>query len=191
MIDWAKIMPPDTAPSDKRRAEGVSDSGQVEETEKDSKPGELAPAAAGPQNLCAQIKTESAGSFPAHPAAVLLVMAWSRLKKASATERAALLLDLEGIPPAEQVKHWHSVCTRDGLKPWHVLCLPAPSWGDDCTKCKHLTTRDEAASNDRRRWHLACQHGYLILEHGRGTERVHIAPPECQSFERWYPSEWR
>jgi hypothetical protein len=42
MIDWAKIMPPDTAPSDKRRAEGVSDSGQAEETEKDSKPGELA-----------------------------------------------------------------------------------------------------------------------------------------------------
>ena len=187
MIDWNKIMPEGA----ERQSAEVSESIQAEEPRKDRTHGEIAGKAAGPQHLCAQIKTESGGSFPAHPAAVLLVMAWSRHKQASADERAALLLNLEEIPPADQVKHWHAVCTRDGLKPWHVLYLPAPTWGDDCTKCKYLTTREEAASKDRRRWHWACQHGYLILEHGRGTERVQIAPPECQSFERWYPSGFR
>lgn len=102
-----------------------------------------------------------------------------------------MLLDLENLPPADQVKHWHGVCVGQGLKPWHVLCLPAPAWGDDCTRCKHLTTREEAIGEDRRRCHWACNLGYLILEYGRGTERVHLAPPECERFERWYPSEFR
>jgi hypothetical protein len=152
---------------------------------------ESAGAAAEPQNLCAQIDAEVDAIYPAHPAAVLLVMAWTRLKQASMDERAAYLLALEGVAPADQVRQWHGVYLREGLDPWHVLYLPAPTWGDDCTKCKHLMTRHEAIGGDRRRYHWACQHGYLILEHGRGTERVYIAPPECQSFERWYPSEQR
>ena len=104
---------------------------------------------------------------------------------------ASLLLNLEGMQPAVQVRHWHGVCLLDGLNPWRVLYLPAPQWGDDCTRCTHLTTREDVIDSDRRRYHWACRHGYLILEHGRGTERVYVAPPECHSFDRWYPSQQR
>lgn len=151
----------------------------------------VAGAAAGPQPFRAEVSEKGNSIYRASPAAVLLLMAWARAKQASREERAAMLLDLETLPPTEQVRHWHRVCVGEGLKPWQVLCLPAPVWGDDCTRCKHLTTRDEAIGEDRRRCHWACSLGYLILEHGRGTERVYVAPPECESFERWYPSEFR
>lgn len=154
-------------------------------------PEEIAGAAAGPQSFRAEVSEKGNPLYQANPAAVLLLMAWARAKQASREERAAMLLDLETLPPAEQVRHWHGVCVAEGLKPWHVLYLPAPMWGDDCTMCKHLMTREEAIGEDRRRCHWACSLGYLILEHGRGTERVYIAPPECESFERWYPSEFR
>lgn len=154
----------------------------------------IAGAAAVPQAFRAKVREKGNSSnqgFPAHPAAVLLLMAWSKSKQASPDERAQLLLDLEGMAPADQVRHWHGVCLEAGLKPWLVLCLPAPQSGDDCTRCKHLTTQEAAIGEERRRFHWACQLGYLILEHGRGTERIFVAPPECRSFERWYPSEWR
>jgi hypothetical protein len=57
--------------------------------------------------------------------------------------------------------------------------------------CAHLVTRHEAIGNGRQQYHNACGLGYLILETGRGTERIWIAPPECKSHERWYPSDWR
>ena len=126
-----------------------------------------------------------------NPAAVLLLLSWARAKGATREERVALLLELSKMAPADQVRHWHGVCVRDGLKPWHILFRPAPTWGDDCTRCEHLTTRHEAIGEVRQRYHWACGLGYLILEHGRGTERVHVAPPECRSFERWYPSPGR
>lgn len=154
-------------------------------------PEEIAGAAALPQDFRAEVDEKGNTLYEANPAAVLLLMAWSRVKQASREERAAMLLDLESLPPADQVRHWHGVCVRDGLKPWQVLCLPAPLSGSDCTMCKHLTTRHEAIGKDRQRYHWACSLGYLILEHGRGTERVFVAPPECLSFERWYPSAWR
>ena len=154
-------------------------------------PEEIAGAVALPQPFRAEVREKGNAFYEANPAAVLLVLAWSRLKQATRDERAGLLLDLESMPPSDQVKHWHGVCVADGLKPWRVLCCPAPLWGDDCTRCKHLTTREEAIGEDRRRYHWACSLGYLILEHGRGTERVQISPPECKSFDRWYPAEWR
>ncbi len=154
-------------------------------------PEEIDGGAAWPQSFRAEVSEKGNPLYQANPAAVLLLMAWARVKRASKEERAAMLLDLETLPPADQVKHWHGVCVAEGLKPWHVLCLPAPVWGDDCTRCKHLTTREAAIGEDRRRFHWACSLGYLILEHGRGTERVYAAPPECESFERWYPSEFR
>ena len=154
-------------------------------------PEEIAGAGVAPQSFRAEVSEKGNPLYQANPAAVLLLMAWSRAKQASREERAAMLLDLENLPPADQVKHWHGVCVGQGLKPWHVLCLPAPAWGDDCTRCKHLTTRVEAIGEDRRRCHWACNLGYLILEYGQGTERVHLAPPECERFERWYPSEFR
>ncbi|MFT3961852.1 hypothetical protein [Propionivibrio sp.] len=118
-------------------------------------------------------------------------MAWARSRQLPKNERAALLLGLETMAPAEQVRHWHRVCLQDGLKPWQILCLPAPMSGKDCTMCQHLTTRHESIGKGRVQYQWACGLGYLILETGRGTERIWIAPPECKSFERWYPSDWR
>jgi len=151
----------------------------------------IAGAAAVPQSFRAEVSEKGKSLYEANPAAVLLLMAWSKAKQADREEGAAMLLDLQTLPPAEQVRYWHGVCLADGLKPWHVLCLPAPLSGNDCTRCRHLTTREEAIGEGRRRYHWACSLGYLILEHGRGTERIWIAPDECVSFERWYPSEWR
>ena len=148
-------------------------------------------AAAQPQDFRAEVSDGFSTTHPAHPEAVLLVMAWSRLKQYPSDERSALLLNLETMSPAEQVRHWHGVCVNDGLKPWHVLCLPARLSGSDCTLCRHLTTRFEAIGEGRRCYHWACDLGYLILESGRGTERIWIAPEECESFDRWYPSDQR
>ncbi len=150
-----------------------------------------APGGSGPHDFCANVDEKGNVIYRANHAAVLLLLAWASLKKADIEERAALLLDLESLPPAEQVRYWHGVCLADGLKPWHILCLPAPLSGDDCTRCKNLTTREEALGEERRRIHWACRLGYLILEHGRGTERIYVAPPECGSYERWYPTGWR
>lgn len=154
-------------------------------------PEEIAGAAAVPQAFRAEVREKGNYSYRANPAAVLLLMAWARVKQATPEERAALLLDLENLPPADQVRQWHGACIQDGLKPWQVLCLPAPLSGDDCTMCKHLGSREEAIGEDRRRFHWACNQGYLILEHGRGTERLYVAPPECDIWERWRPSNWR
>lgn len=140
------------------------------------------------QSFCAEVDEDEKSNNEENPAAVLLLLSWARAKGASMEERAAMLLDLSKLAPADQVRHWHGVCLRDGLKPWHVIYRPAPTWGDDCTRCKHLTTRHEAIGEERRRYHWACGLGYLILEHGRGTERIFMAPPECESFERWYPA---
>lgn len=126
--------------------------------------------------------------FALHPAAVILVLACLQKAKASNGERVSAMLHLQTIPPGEQVKYWHSACVDIGLKPWEILMIQAPSSGLDCTMCKHLTTRQMVNDGGRRQFHWACGLGYLILETGRGTERIWIAPPECQSFERWKPS---
>lgn len=154
-------------------------------------PEEIAGAGVAPQPFRAEVSEKGNSLYQANPAAVLLLMAWARVKQLGKEYRAGLLLDLETMPPADQVRHWHAGCVSEGLKPWQVLCLPAPVWGDDCTRCKHLSTREEAIGEDRRRCHWACNLGYLILEHGRGTERIFVAPPECERFERWYPTDWR
>jgi hypothetical protein len=127
-------------------------------------------------------------AHPAHPAAVLLVMAWSRHKRIPREERAGLLLDLESMEPAEQVRRWHGACLQDGLKPWRVLFLPAELAGADCAQCRHLITRHEALGMERAQYRWACGQGYLILEAARGMERVWIAPHECGSFEHYRPS---
>nr|MBL8411658.1 hypothetical protein [Dechloromonas sp.] len=127
--------------------------------------------------------------FALHPAAVILALAYCRKVKAANDERVAALLHLQTMPPGQQVQHWHSVCIDAGLKPWEELLIPAPSSGLDCTMCKHLTTRQFSSSGVRRNFWWACGLGYLILETGRGTERIWIAPPECNSFERWRPGD--
>jgi len=126
--------------------------------------------------------------FALHPAAVILALAYGRKVKASIDERVSIILHLGTMAPGDQVKYWHSVCVEAGLIPWEVLMIPAPASGLDCTMCKHLTTRQMASEGGRRQFHWACGQGYLILETGRGTERIWIAPPECSSWERWKPS---
>ena len=148
-------------------------------------------AALAPQFFRANVGEKGNSHNEANPAAILLLMAWARVKKATSEERAAMLIALEDMEPAEQVRHWHSVCVSEGLKPWHVLCRPASMTGADCTRCRNLHTKHEVIGDGRAQYHWACSLGYLILEQGRGTERVWIAPPECKSFDRWYPSDWR
>ncbi len=126
--------------------------------------------------------------FALHPAAVILVLAYFRKVKAHNDERVSAMFHLQTMPPGEQVKHWHSACLDVGVKPWEVLMIPAPSSGLDCTMCKHLTTRQIVSDGGRRQFHWSCGLGYLILETGRATERIWIAPPECHSFDRWKPS---
>lgn len=126
--------------------------------------------------------------FALHPAAVILALAYSRAMNATNEERASSLLSLHTLPPGEQVRCWSTVCIEAGVKPWEVLMIQAPASGLDCTMCKHLTTRQMAGNGERRQFHWACDRGYLILETGRATERIWIAPPECQSFERWVPA---
>ena len=171
--------------------------GRGKEDDDNVKP--FAGEAADCSNLCAEKRQDRQGdnsehpalNYPANPAAILLLLAWTKANKASRKGRIALLLNLETIPPADQIRVWHHRCLESGIKPWHVLCLPAPSQGQDCTLCKNLSTRHEAICSDRKQYHWACDQGYLILEWGKGTERIWIGPPECQSYERWYPSDWR
>ncbi|MEO8410974.1 MAG: hypothetical protein ABI478_10420, partial [Propionivibrio sp.] len=158
---------------------------------KDKEQEEIAGAAAMPQDFRAEVREKGNQSYQANPAAVLLLMAWARHKEASHEERVGMLMQLETLAPGEQVRQWHGACMQEGIKPWQVLCIPAPLSGDDCTRCRYLMTRYEAIGEGRPRYHWACQHGYLILEHGKGTERLLVAPPECASFDRWYPSNYR
>jgi hypothetical protein len=166
----------------KKHKRGKRD-GEKQEKREDSAAG----SAVCRQDFCAGFS----GRNDVHPAAVLLVLAWSRYRQITREERAELLIDLANRAPAEQVRHWHDVCRQEGLRPWQLLYLPASLTGADCTRCRHLLTRQEALGTDRVRYHWACDLGYLILETGRGTERIWVAPQECQSFERWYPSDWR
>ena len=130
-------------------------------------------------------------SFALHPASVMLALAYCKKLKSSDDERVSALLHLTTMQPGEQVKYWHSLCVEAGVKPWEVLMIRAPASGFDCTMCKHLTTRQITCYGERRRFDWACGLGYLILETGRGSERIWIAPPECQSYERWYPTNQR
>jgi hypothetical protein len=170
--------------------------GRGDEKRGEEKEGGTALSVVCHQDFCAGFSGEKCGEFSGkkygiHPAAVLLVMAWSGLKEIPRDERAGLLLDLETLSPAEQVRHWHGACVQAGLKPWRIICLPASRSGQDCTMCAHLVTRYDAIGDGRKQYHSACGLGYLILETGRGTERIWIAPPECKSYESWYPSRYR
>lgn len=129
--------------------------------------------------------------FALHPAAAILLIAYCRQLEISPQEQAEALIELGQLPPGEQVRRWQMACIQQGIEPWSVLSIQAPPKGADCSLCVHLLTRQYSGDNGRRQFHWACGQGYLILETGRGTERIWIAPPECQSFERWYPSNQR
>lgn len=133
----------------------------------------------------------ASSQFALHPSAVILLIAYCRRLDLPLHEQAAALVDLGQLPPGEQVRHWQEACIQQRIEPWTVLSIGAPMEGQDCSLCAHLLTRQFPGDSGRRQFHWACGKGYLILETGRGTERIWIAPPECQSFERWYPSDRR
>jgi len=133
-------------------------------------------------------------SYPLNPAAVCLVVAACERSPRNLTpeDMGLHILSLHRLPPAEQVRHWHGVCRKQGMLPWRVLSFESPGEGKDCGMCVHLhSILDYVAGEDRRRYRWACKLGYLILEYGRATERIMLAPPECKSWERFYPGPWR
>ncbi len=145
------------------------------------------------ENLASENEGSSV-SYPLNPAAVCLVVAACEKSPRNPTpeEMGRHILSLHRLPPAEQVRHWHGVCRKQGLLPWRVLSFESPGEGEDCGMCVHLDSiLDYVEGDDRRRWHWACKLGYLILEYGRATERIMLAPPECQSWERFYPGKAR
>lgn len=129
--------------------------------------------------------------FALHPAAVILLIAYCRATDIDPEEQADLIIELGRLAPVEQVRLWQKACINKGMEPWRLLTIPASLEGHDCSLCTHLLTRQYAREGGRRQYHWACGEGYLILETGRGTERIWIAPPECTSWERWYPSDRR
>ncbi len=129
--------------------------------------------------------------FALHPSAVILLIAYCRALKINPVEQAEAIISLGSLPTGEQVRIWHQACIQKGIEPWRVLTIEAPKEGIDCTFCAHLLTRQFKGDSGRREYQWGCDLGYLILETGRGSERIWIAPPECQSFDRWYPTNQR
>lgn len=125
--------------------------------------------------------------FALHPSAVILLIAYCRAVNIPCREQAESIIELGKLSPGEQVRMWQQACINKGMEPWRLLTIPASLEGHDCSLCAHLLTRQYVGNSGRRQFHWACGKGYLILETGRGTERIWIAAPECQSFERWRP----
>ncbi len=135
---------------------------------------------------------ENTYDYPLNPAAVCLVVAACEKTRKTPEEIGRHVLSLHHLKPAEQVRHWHMNCEAVGVVPWQVLTMTSPIEGKDCGMCAHLHSMMEyVEGEDRRRFRWACKLGYLILEYGRATERIMLAPPECESWERHYPGPWR
>ena len=132
-------------------------------------------------------------SHPLHPAAVCLVVAaCEKAWKTTPEEIGKQVLSLHHMTPTEQVRHGHAACLAKGVAPWRVLAFESPGEGKDCGMCTHLhSILDHVDGDKRRRYRWACKLGYLILEYGRATERIMLAPPECGSWERHYPGPGR
>lgn len=133
----------------------------------------------------------ASNNFALHPSAVMLLIEYCKIQGVNRAEQAELILGLGEMHPNEQVRVWQLACIQKGIQPWKILSIAAPMDGHDCSMCAHLSTRQFEGESGRREYHWACTKGYLILETGRATERIWIAPPECSSWERWYPGSMR
>jgi len=68
-------------------------------------------------------------------------------------------------------------------------CPDTQSQGHECGSCHNLSMVNHApAEAHRRLFHWVCQAAHKPLAVGYGSERVLIAPPECQDWERWQPA---
>lgn len=125
---------------------------------------------------------------PVNAVAVVLLVAYVDKVGASPDEIGAALAALRTMPPGEQVRQWWQACLGEKLKPWRLIHLPTPGEGMECTGCRNIALINDRVPGSRGQFHWSCKLGYLIHETGRYTERILIAPPECQSFERWRPA---
>jgi hypothetical protein len=129
---------------------------------------------------------------PLHPAAVCLVVAACEKAGKTPDEMGRHVLALHRRPWADQFRHWHGICVSLGLVPWRMLAWESPGEARDCGFCLHLhTVEGYFPGEKRRRVRWACKLGHLVMEYGRATERIMLAPPECSQFERHYPGPWR
>jgi hypothetical protein len=79
---------------------------------------------------------------------------------------------------------------RNGFRaPLHVVgstqTTPSRGTGTECMGCRHLLMRYERHSGTRRTFWWRCAKGHELLESRCYGERVMLAPPGCNSFERW------
>lgn len=129
--------------------------------------------------------------YPLNPSAVILLLAWYEQTQTSLADRLAALDELGQNPPGEQLRQWATRYQGQHLNPWPLLHPEASPEGQDCDTCAHLVCQTYFIENSRRRFHWHCKLGYCLHEFGRESERIWISPPECKSYERWYPSQAR
>lgn len=132
--------------------------------------------------------TARAIRYPLHPQATTLTIAWARAAEATLPELVAFLAGLTKDPMPDQLRVVGDLCRERGLVPWKLLTYPSPGEGAECMGCKHMTSANGYLDGSRRYFRWACGKGYQIMEYARESERVAIAPPECESWDRWYPS---
>ncbi len=125
---------------------------------------------------------------PRNPVAVLLAIAYCEHVGAGTDDMVTAIESLRTMPPGEQARMWWNACLGQGLKPWRLICLPTPGEGMECMGCSHIDLISDRVPGSRGRFHWGCKLGYMIHEVGRYTERILIAPEECQSWERWQPA---
>ena len=220
MLDWDRLIPGERAPSQPSeggtgrlsQAEGVFVPHPMGRQESSSHAGcspvlgavpivpsknveegiDHSPAGDGEAENFRARKEGQGKTYPVSPSAVLLCLAWCSGKRVPEARRWLALARLDRRPPGEQVRVWSRLCRLVGLKPWQVLAQPTAGEGKDCTFCRHFAqVVDRMPGRDRREFHWSCGLGYLILELGQATERILIAPPECERWERFYPGPVR
>jgi hypothetical protein len=130
---------------------------------------------------------QQSASFQPDPEAVVMVLEVCRVTGGDIHDLATALEGLRTMSPDEQVRRWHSTCVDLNIKPWRLLHPKAPEGGLDCMGCSHISSTLEFIPDmGRRCFTWLCGLGYSMHVHDHAGERVLIAPPECQSWERWY-----
>lgn len=128
-------------------------------------------------------------AFQPNAEAVVMVLAVCEKVGADTHELAVALESLRTMSPGEQVRRWNSTCLAQGIKPWLLIYPKAPDAGMDCMGCRHIDSVHEFIRDlGRRRFTWSCELGYPLHTHAHGGERVLVAPPECQGWERWRPA---
>lgn len=125
---------------------------------------------------------------PLDPAACVWLIRWAEHceEQSEPCDLAKLYARLRTLPTTEQRDRLRKRLTEAGLNPWRQLALPLPPDGKDCQLCRHNGSHvGRLDDGDRRRFWWACAKGYQMLVYYRASERIPLAPPECDSWEHW------